>query len=105
VEPRTISRDDAGHWYSAAEAAALPADEQAPLRSLPVDEERYYSTKYGSPLAYARALDVAAAADPALTSLAGKRVLDYGYGTIGHLRLMASLGAHAVGVDVDSFLT
>jgi SAM-dependent methyltransferase len=31
----------------------------------------------------------------------GKRVLDFGYGTVGQLRLMASLGADAVGTEVQ----
>jgi SAM-dependent methyltransferase len=39
-----------------------------------------------------------------IASFAGRRILDYGYGTVGHLRLLASLGADAVGVDVDSYV-
>ena len=31
--------------------------------------------------------------------------MDFGYGTIGHLRLLASLGAEVTGVDVDPLLT
>lgn len=62
----------------------------------------YYKTKYGSPLAYARALDLVAAAG--MPSPEGARVFDFGYGTIGHLRLLGLLGADAVGVDVDPLL-
>jgi hypothetical protein len=57
---------------------------------------------YGSPLSYLRAIDVLAGAG--LGELAGKRVVDFGYGTIGQLRLIATLGADAVGVDVDPTL-
>src|SRR5262249_53062441 len=32
------------------------------------------------------------------------RILDFGYGTIGHLRLLAGLGAEVTGVDVDPML-
>jgi SAM-dependent methyltransferase len=62
----------------------------------------YYNTKYGSPLAYIRPLDLLG--DVAINDVAGKRILDFGYGTIGHLRLLASLGADVTGVDVDPLL-
>jgi len=39
-----------------------------------------------------------------VTSVDGKRILDFGYGTVGHLRLLASLGADMVGVEVDPLL-
>lgn len=62
----------------------------------------YFNTKYGSPLAYSRVLE--AAGRFGMGSLRGKRVMDFGYGTVGHLRLMALGGAASVGVDVDDFL-
>jgi SAM-dependent methyltransferase len=40
-----------------------------------------------------------------VSDVAGTRVLDIGYGTVGHLRMMASRGANVVGLDVDSLLT
>lgn len=65
-----------------------------------VDTEKFYFTKYGSPLAYARALDlVAGAGMPAPRSL-----VDFGYGSIGHLRLLATLGTRTIGIDVDPLL-
>lgn len=107
IETRTLHRDPSGRWLSKAEVEALPEEQRKAIKSIPMNEDRYYNTKYGSPLAYVRALDLAATcgAAPAFSSLEGARVLDYGYGTVGHLRLMASLGAHATGVDVDPFLT
>jgi len=63
-------------------------------------EEFYYYTGYGSPLVYARLLDIATAAG-GINDFAGKRVFDFGYGTVGQLRLMASLGADAVGSEVQ----
>src|SRR5262249_50579729 len=86
------------------EAHPRPPRRAAPNRLKPVaaDEQLYYTTKYGTPLAYARPFDLIAAAG--LTDVAGKKILDYGYGTVGHLRLLASLGADVTGVDVDPFL-
>ena len=111
VEPRTLyldrSNPEAPRWLSKAQADALDDAARAGLVERIFDENFYYHTKYGSPLAYVRALDVLAqsdALDPPLRSVEGKRVLDFGYGTVGHLRLLASLGADAVGVDVDSLL-
>lgn len=89
-------------YYSAAGRAALPAPAQQKLSDYQFDEFRYYYTKYGSPLAYLRALDFAA--KYGFTDAHGKRILDFGYGSIGHLRLLASMGAHATGVDPDSYL-
>ncbi len=82
--------------------AALSEAERAGFQLRAADEDRYYQTRYGSPLVYARPLDLAAKAG--LNNLAGKRIADYGYGTIGHLRLLASLGADVTGIDVDPFL-
>ena len=63
----------------------------------------YYTTKYGSPLAYVRPFDLLG--QSGLETMEGHRVFDFGYGTIGHLRLLASLGADVTGVDVDPLLT
>ncbi len=103
IAPRTVLRNDqTREYFSAAKAAVLPEAQRARLVPVELDEYRYYYTKYGSPLAYMRALDLAAA--NGLGDVSGKRILDYGYGSIGHLRLLASLGAHVTGVDVDSYL-
>lgn len=67
-----------------------------------LSERFFYTTRYGTPLAYARAIDLASR--HGLESVANRKILDFGYGGIGHLRLLASLGAHCVGVDVDPLL-
>jgi len=67
-----------------------------------LDESVYYYSRYGSPLAYSRALDLAATAG--FEGLRGTRVFDFGYGSIGHLQMMALAGSHAVGVDVAPIL-
>jgi hypothetical protein len=65
-------------------------------------EQFYYNTRYGTPLAYVRLFDLVAGYGA--ESFDGKRVFDFGYGTIGHLRLLASIGAHVVGSEVDPLL-
>ena len=89
-------------YYSKAMRAALPEASRAQLTEVQLDEFRYYYTKYGSPLAYVRALDFAVG--QRINDLNGKRILDFGYGSIGQLRLLASLGAQVTGVDPDSYL-
>lgn len=103
IEPRTVYQDSARtRCWNAAEAAALPDSLRARLVPRTLDESFYYYTRYGSPLAYARALDLAA--EYGLSAVGGRRIADFGYGTIGHLRLLASLGADVVGIDVDPLL-
>lgn len=67
-----------------------------------VDEEYYYTTRYGTPLAYARPLELLAGAG--FDDVAGRRIVDFGYGGIGQLLTLASLGADVAGVDVDPLL-
>jgi hypothetical protein len=103
VAPRTLYRDaDKSHFYTAREAAALPEATRRALVAQPADEGVYYETKYGSPLSYARPFDVLA--ENGVTLKAGTRILDFGFGYIGHLRLLGSLGLDAFGVDADPML-
>jgi hypothetical protein len=103
VSPRVVWTDPATRAaWSDADAATLPAARRETLTRRDLDAAFYWETNYGSPLSYVRAIDVLAAAG--LDGLAGKRVVDFGYGTVGQLRLMATLGADAVGVDVDPLL-
>ena len=82
--------------------ASIPQEMRDTLVTRTLDEQFYYFTRYGTPLAYSRPLDLLAAAG--FDDVRGKRILDFGYGTIGHLRLLASLGAEVVGVEVDPLL-
>ena len=88
--------------WSDAPVARLPPERRATLTRRELDAAFYWETNYGSPLSYVRAVDVLAAAG--LAELSGKRVVDFGYGTVGQLRLMATLGADAIGVDVNPLL-
>lgn len=98
--PRSIYKTTT--WMTQAAYDALTTEEKAKAKKTEVDSELYYNTKYGTPIAYARAMDLAGAFG--IKTLKDKRVMDFGYGGIGQLRLDATLGAEAVGVDVDPFL-
>ena len=103
VSPRTVYRDSARtHAWSAREAAALPDSVRAKLVPRTLDETFYYDTRYGSPLAYVRALEILGL--HGVRSLRGARVADFGCGMLGQLRLLAENGAEAVGIDVDPLL-
>lgn len=92
-------------WLTPEQAAELPEAERTNLQRRALDEDFYYNTGYGSPLIYARPLDILANTTGKMgMSLAGARVLDFGYGNIGQLRLMALRGARVVGVDIDARL-
>jgi SAM-dependent methyltransferase len=103
IAPRTIYLDEARRTYfTETEAHALSPESRRTLARVPVDEPFYYTAKYGSPLAYVRPLDLLGRSG--LESVAGRKVLDFGYGTIGQLHLLAALGADVTGVDVDPLL-
>ncbi|MCC6284014.1 MAG: class I SAM-dependent methyltransferase [Phycisphaerales bacterium] len=103
IEPRPMFVDrQARRYYAPRSVEGMTEEQKKRLEPFDADENLYYTTKYGSPLAYLRAFDLLGAQMP---TLRGARLLDYGYGTIGHLRLAAQCGGEAVGVDVDPFLT
>ncbi|NOT01861.1 MAG: hypothetical protein HOP29_14700 [Phycisphaerales bacterium] len=103
IKPRTLHIDRKNKlYYRADEFAALTEEQRAGLEEKSYDEAFYYLGRYGTPTAYCRAIDLAAEAG--LTDLAGKHILDFGYGMIGQLRMLAILGADVTGVDVDPLL-
>jgi len=100
VAPRTVYHDSTRtRYWTAAQRAAL-SDTAISARVL--DESFYYYTRYGSPLAYLRPLEILAGAG--LSDVTAKHIADYGYGTIGHLRVLAAMGADVTGIDVDPLL-
>ena len=106
IDGRKVYRDKAAQKVlSKAAYEALPEDQRGSFEALELDEEFFYYTRYGSPLSYARPLDILCkdfgCKDYCFSK---KRILDFGYGGIGHLRLLASSGAKVVGVDVDPML-
>jgi SAM-dependent methyltransferase len=97
-------------WWNRAERRALRPEQAEAMdeaglegfRELTLGGGFYYYTAYGTPLAYARALDLAAA--HGFETADGRRILDFGFGGIGHLRLLASLGGHATGIEILELL-
>lgn len=71
-------------------------------KEVTIDESLFYIGRYGSPLSYARAFDLVEGFgfNPAKKS----RVFDFGYGSIGHLRMLALSGLDVTAVDVDPLL-
>ncbi len=109
IEPRTLWRNRAkGEWLTPAQYEQLEEPAREGFEEVSADEFFYYNTRYGTPVAYSRAVDLffsrIKGVDGAPDRFAGLRVLDFGYGGIGHLRIMASLGADAHGVEVDPML-
>lgn len=103
VEPRVLFFDSTRREYLTEETSAnLEGAEREKLKKLNVDETLYYNTRYGSPLAYSRPMELLGRTG--VESLASKKVVDFGCGGLGPLRLMAAGGAHTVGVDVDPML-
>jgi hypothetical protein len=97
---RTIYCDSTtGAYFSAAEVDSHPELARTGLEQRIADGLYYYQTHYGTILNYLRVIELLG--NNGVASLEGKLVLDFGYGRIGHLRVLASLGATVAGVDVD----
>lgn len=102
VAPRVVRHDSARtRYYGAAAAAALPETARTRLVTRTLGEGFYYNTRYGTPLAYARPLEILAGHG---FKGRGQRIADFGYGTAGHLRLLAGLSNEVHGIDVDPLL-
>jgi SAM-dependent methyltransferase len=100
---RVIWRDSSRtHAWSDRDAATLPDSVRARLIRRELDETFYWNTRYGSPLAYFRPLEILA--EQGTLEVYARRVADFGCGMIGQLRLLALLGADAIGIDVDPVL-
>jgi SAM-dependent methyltransferase len=103
VPARVVWRDSARtRAWTDLEAQALPDTARARLVRREYDASFYWNTRYGSPLAYARPIELLAR--HGFGSVGRKRIADFGCGTIGHLRLLAMLGAETRGIDVDPLL-
>lgn len=80
---------------------SLVESERVGYRKIDVTENWYYRL-YSSPLAYLRALDFAAAAG--MTSVDGARIADFGFGNMGQVRALASMGAYVTGIEIGGML-
>lgn len=103
VDPRVVYHNRATRDALSEEAwQELDEDSRAGYERVELGDRFYYNTRYGTPLAYVRAYDLVAS--HGIAGFDGKRVFDFGYGSIGHLRLLASVGTNMVGVEVDPLL-
>jgi hypothetical protein len=100
--PRVVYRNrDLGLAVPERVYRTMTPEEQATLTPRACPPQFFYETGYGSPLVYVRLLDLAA---PHFSRKDHPRLLDFGYGSIGQLHLLAHLGFHARGVDVEPML-
>ena len=101
--PRTIYvNPETREAITANEYEELDEESRGAFEAKEINEKTYYLTRYGTPIAYARALDFVA---PYLgDSVDEKMIFDFGHGGFGHLRMLASIGAHARGVDISDVL-
>jgi SAM-dependent methyltransferase len=106
-EPRLVYYNRAAkEAFSPDDFGNFAVERQKGFEAVSLDAKFYYHTRYGSPHAYARPLDLlcAAASPDGKCFKPGQRLLDFGAGGLVHLRLLATMGMHAVGVDVDPLL-
>jgi hypothetical protein len=67
-----------------------------------VNDEFYYFTRYGTPVAFVRPVEILGQAGVKTTE--GLKLADFGFGTIGQLRALAGAGADVTGIEVDPVL-
>jgi len=80
---------------------SLIESERAGYLRIDVTENWYYRL-YSTPLAYLRALDFAAASG--MKKVDGARIADFGFGNMGQVRALASMGAHVTGIEIGGML-
>jgi len=67
-----------------------------------IDDRFYYFTRYGTPVAFVRPMEILGTAG--VKSPDGLKIVDFGFGSVGQLRALASTGADATGIEVDPLL-
>jgi SAM-dependent methyltransferase len=104
-DPRTLyRRKDPREWISQQQFDMLADADKEHYERATADAYYFYYTRYGSPVAYCRPLDILCNAAGGGDALRGKKFLDFGFGGIGQLRLLASIGCNVTGVEVDPLL-
>ena len=84
---------------TAAEFKASGLDTTSGFTPREYGEDFYYFTGYGTPVAVVRAYDLIGQAG--FKSADGAKIIDFGFGSIGQLRGLASLGADVTGIEVE----
>lgn len=89
-------------WYcNRGNQSCVTKDPSDPSWSPRVADDEFVYARVTDPLGYARPLDLLAATG---FNPKGKKVLDFGYGNLGQLLMLAELGAEVHGVEVDALL-
>ena len=103
ASPRTVYYNkEARDAMTVAQFQALAEAQRAGYEETEIPEQFFYYTRYGTPVAFVRPLEILGHAG--VKSADGLKIVDFGFGTIGQLRALASLGADANGVEVDPLL-
>ena len=99
VSDRTLYRDvTTGKFYRPNQLSVLDETVRARLEAVTVNEHRYYASE--SPLTYIGPLLQMSALGA--ENLKGRKILDYGYGAIGHLQMLTSMGAEMHGLEISA---
>ena len=85
-----------------ADANKLSATDLASYTKKPIDDEYYYFTKYGTPVAFVRPTEILGKAG--VKGADGLKLVDFGFGSIGQLHSLASMGADVTGIEVDPIM-
>jgi hypothetical protein len=84
------------------QAGAMTPEQLAGYSKRDVDDAFYYLTKYGTPVAFVRPMEILGRTG--MRSTEGLKLVDFGFGSIGQLRALASAGADVTGIEVDPVL-
>jgi hypothetical protein len=87
---------------SSEEAAKMTEAQLAGYAKKDIDDAFYYFTRYGTPVAFVRPVEILGQAG--VKSADGLKLVDFGFGSIGQLRSLASMGAGVTGIEVDPLL-
>lgn len=99
IEPRKIYvRKNPRSYLSPEQFRQLSLTERESYSEQFCDERLYYG-HYSTPLAWTRPFD--RLGQQGFNSLEGKKVLDFGFGNVGQLRMLASLGASVTGIEIS----
>jgi SAM-dependent methyltransferase len=87
---------------SEADAAKMTEEQLKGYAKRDIDDAFYYFTRYGTPVAFMRPVEILGRAG--MRGPSELKLVDFGFGSIGQLRVLASLGADVTGVEVDPLL-
>ena len=87
---------------SEAQAAGMTEEQLKGYAKRDIDDAYFYFTRYGTPVAFVRPVEILGQAG--VKGPEGLKLVDFGFGSIGQLRALASMGADVTGIEVDPIL-